>query len=467
MGEKGKGWLNSDSTSKFPTLASGNLTIAPRSPSKACTSTSYPPKVDKDLYDNSFKTNSVRNKLSMIPLRTSRTGRRLSAILLLILLGFAYTGLPITSTDAASIGPAQTQATTWISLESDYPEATFRDVEFINSSHGWVVGILYPNITRGGIILHTEDGGDTWETQLADDSQIFRQIEVVNDRTVWVTGLGRLYFTNDSGASWHTSLAGSNRLSTMSTVEFLNETHGWTATMQMLFKTTDGGQTWQNMTGWTFDDNPRDMHFLTEHEVWAIGYDGIYHSDDGAETWEKVFDKGGWSLSFPNEDEAWGVSDGYLLHMEQDHTWEELAVPGRLPSFRLRSPYCSDIQFIDDQHGWIVGDEIPVMHTPNGGSTWYQQSVPTDIGSRRMAVCFVDELHGWVVGYDGCILRTSAGGNLDMLLLSGQEDLLLIVIGTAGIAIALTIGILGLRWRRRRIRATRTGIDSKSTPEIL
>ncbi len=118
--------------------------------------------------------------MNILPLRTSRPDFKLNAVLLLILLGFAYTGLFVGSTDAATMEPAQTQTTTWISLESDYPEAKFRDVEFINSSHGWVVGILYPNITSGGIILHTEDGGDTWETQLADDTQLFMQINVVN-----------------------------------------------------------------------------------------------------------------------------------------------------------------------------------------------------------------------------------------------------------------------------------------------
>jgi photosystem II stability/assembly factor-like uncharacterized protein len=402
--------------------------------------------------------------MNILSLRTFRHDFRLKAVLLSILLGFAYAGLFIASTDAATMEPAQT--TTWISLESDYPEAKFLDVEFINSSHGWVVGILYPNITKGGIILHTENGGATWETQLADDTQLFMQINVVNERTAWVTGLGCLYFTTDSGESWEISDTYSSH-SGMSVVEFLNETHGWTATMNMLFKTTDGGQMWQNVTGWTFEDHPRNMYFLTEYDVWAIGYDGIYHSDDGAETWEQVYDKGGWSLSFPNENEAWGVSDSSLLHMNQDHTWEEMAVPGRLPSFRLRSPYCTDIMFIDDQHGWIVGTEIAVMHTQNGGSTWYQQSVPHNRGNRMMAVCFVDELHGWVVGSDGTILRTSAGNNLDALLLSGQEDLLLIAIGAAGIVIALPVGWFVLRRRKGRMNTTQTGVDSDSFPDIL
>jgi len=421
-------------------------------------------------YDSVFNKNSMRNRsrmMNLITFRTSTPSYRRSVSLILILLGFVYTSLPMASTNTATLGPAQTQTTTWASLESNYPEAKFYDVEFINSSHGWVVGILYSNTSSGGIILQTENGGDTWETQLADDSQEFYQLEIVNERTAWVTGLGCLYFTNDSGESWYISLVGSNRLSSMSMVEFLNETHGWTATMQVLFKTTDGGQTWHNVTGWTFDDNPRNMKFLSEGEVWAIGFDGIYHSEDGAETWEKVFDMGGWSLSFPNEDEGWGISDGYLFRMKQDHTWEELVVPGRLPSFRLRPPYCTDIQFIDDQHGWIVGNEIAVMYTPNGGSTWYQQSVPADRGNRMMAVCFVDELHGWVVGSDGCILRTSVGGNLDALLLSGQEDLLLILVGVLGIAVILPVGVIAFRWRKRRIQAVHAGGNSKSSPEIL
>ena len=405
--------------------------------------------------------------MNILPLKSPRVYFRLSTVLLLILLGFGYTSLFIDSVDATTTGPTQTQTTTWISLESDYPEAEFNDVKFINSSHGWVVGILYPDTFSGGIILHTENGGDTWETQIADDTQLFLQIDVVNELTAWVTGLGCLYFTNDSGASWYISLAGNSRLSGMSTVEFLNTTHGWTATSQVLYKTTDGGQIWQNVTGWTFSDNPRDMHFLTEDEVWAIGFNGIYHSEDGAETWEQVFDKGGWSLSFLNEDEAWGISDSSLFHMNQNHTWETLPVPGRVPSFRLRSPYCTDIQFIDDQNGWIVGTEIAVMHSPDGGSTWYQQTVPSHRGYRMIAVCFVDELHGWVVGTDGTILRTSTGNNLDVLLLSGQQDLLLIAIGAAGIVIVLPAGCFVLRRRKRRMNITDTDGEPESTTDLL
>ncbi len=401
-----------------------------------------------------------------LPFKSQRIYFNFGTALLAIFLVCGCTTSIVALVDAAAIESMQTQTTTWISLESDYPEVDFQDVEFINSSHGWIVGILYPNITRGGIILHTKDGGESWEATLVDDTQLFMQIDVVDEQTLWVTGLGCLYFTNDSGESWDISLVGNSRLSGMSTVEFINETHGWTATMQILYKTTDGGRTWQNVSGWTFSDNPRDMHFLTENDVWAIGFNGIYHSEDGGETWKQVLDRGGWSLSFPESNVAWGVSDSLLLHMRQDQTWETLPIPGRVPSFRLRSPYCTDIQFIDDQHGWIVGTEVAVMHTPDGGRTWYQQSVPTDRGNRMIAVCFVDEQHGWGVGSDGTILRTSTGGSLDALLLSDHQDLLLIAVGTIGVITIISLSRV-LRRRRKRNDIIQTSEDMKSTTEIL
>ena len=84
-----------------------------------------------------------------------------------------------------------------------------------------------------------------------------------------------------------------------------------------------------------------------------------------------------------------------------------------------------------------------------------------------MAVFFIDETHGWVVGSDGTILRTSTGSNLDALLLSGQQDLLIMTLGVAGIVIVLSAGWFVLRRRRRRMSVTQTGMEPESTAELL
>jgi photosystem II stability/assembly factor-like uncharacterized protein len=106
------------------------------------------------------------------------------------------------------------------------------------------------------------------------------------------------------------------------------------------------------------------------------------------------------------------------------------------------------------------------MHTPDGGSTWYQQSVPSDRGYRMMAVSFIDETHGWVVGTDGCILRTSTGDSLDALLLSDQQDLLLLTIGAVGITVAVSVTMVAIRWRRRRMHAVRREDTTGLTPDL-
>lgn len=376
----------------------------------------------------------------------------LSALFLLVLLLFPMVNAA-TNLNTVETGPRQTQSPTWINLETPYSEAIYRDVEFINASHGWVVGISNETTTTGGIILYTEDGGDSWETQLLDDNQIFRQIDIVNSDTVWVTGLGRLFFTIDAGKSWETSVV-AGALSGMSTVRFRNNTYGLTATANTLYETTDRGLTWHSIPGWPFNDSPRDIEFLNEREVWAIGYEGIYHSQDGAETWEKVVNEGGWSLTFPKKDNGWGISDGALLHMTKNSTWEKRVIPGPLPAFRLDLPYCSDIQFVNEQNGWIVGKETPVMHTSDGGVTWYEQSGANAHSSRLMAVCFIDETHGWSVGYDGCILRTSNGNNLDILLLSGEGIPYQLILGLIAVAITVPLCILTIHRKKGRISSS-------------
>ena len=382
---------------------------------------------------------------------------RLSVFLLLVLLGIPSVSA-VTNPNTIVVGPEQTQTSTWESLETDYPEATYRDVEFINASHGWVVGISNSSTSMGGIILYTEDSGNSWETQLLDDDQLFRQIEVIDSKTAWVTGLGCLFFTIDAGKSWESSSVAGG-LSTMSTVEFLNETYGLTATMRVLYRMNDSGQTWQPVVGWDVDDNPRNIQFLTERDVWAIGYNGIYHSQDGADTWEKVFEEGGWSLSLLDLNNGWAVSDDGLFHLSDNDTWEKRIVPGRLPSFRLQPPYSTDIQFIDSQNGWIVGKEIPVMHTSDGGVTWYEQTGAYGHSSRLMAVHFIDEVHGWTVGYDGCILRTSGGNNLDTILLSGEEILFPIIIGLIAVVIVVPLTVVTIHRKRRIVNESYRGLE--------
>jgi photosystem II stability/assembly factor-like uncharacterized protein len=66
-----------------------------------------------------------------------------------------------------------------------------------------------------------------------------------------------------------------------------------------------------------------------------------------------------------------------------------------------------DVVFADALHGWAVGDGT-VLRTTNGGVTWAEQPVGTDVGLN--ALSFVSPTHGWVAGDNGNVLTTTTAG---------------------------------------------------------
>ncbi|MHA1638335.1 MAG: YCF48-related protein [Candidatus Thorarchaeota archaeon] len=359
------------------------------------------------------------------------------------------------------IEPLQVSETTWHLLECDFPDAVFVDVSFLNSTHGWIAGRATSEYGSNAIVLHTEDGGNTWELQSNQSSQRISIMDVVDNKTIWINGLGSLFYTLDGGNTWNESVVvGGDR--GMSTVKFINKTLGWTSNNGLLYQTVDGGESWEPVSGFTFDDSPRMIQALTHLDIWAIGFTGIYHSTDGGMIWEKVSEVGGWALSFVSEAIGWAVADDRFAHTIDGHTWHELSIPGRslFTDLRFGIPYLSDVQFIDENNGWIVSTEIPVMYTPDGGTNWYEQSVPSEVNDRIRAVDFINQTHGWAVGWDGIIMRTRTGNDLGNQLWTGMTDPMFLFIVIVS-AIAVT-GVLVIYWFRKKRITHETKLRSPS-----
>ena len=375
-----------------------------------------------------------------------RHKRRLSLITILVILWLVVlsSSSPVYATTDTMTGQDNT---TWVASYQNYTHAIFNDVAFFNETHGWVVGMWAEGGSGNGIIMHTSDAGATWQTQLKNDTeQEYYRIEILSYDSVWVAGYSSLFHSTDGGLSWdeHSIVSG---VFLMTFVKFIDENTGWTATNTTLYKTIDGGENWTAVPGWTFNDVPRDMHFLSPTEVWAIGFFGIYHSTDSAETWTQVYDYGGWALSMQDDGEGWAVSDAHLMHTSNGTDWQIVPSPGHNPFNSLTLPYHTDILFLGE-NGWIVGREIPIMHTPDGGGTWFAQSVPSNINRRMMALDFLNETYGWAVGYNGAILKTMKGTALGTRLWNGVTDplFLAIIAAFAGVVIVSS----GLWYRRRK-----------------
>ena len=76
--------------------------------------------------------------------------------------------------------------------------STLTAVSFVDSTHGWAVG-------HWGVVLYTQDGGDTWSLQRSDlenDQPLF-SVYFKNRSEGWAVGLWSLMLhTLDGGANW-------------------------------------------------------------------------------------------------------------------------------------------------------------------------------------------------------------------------------------------------------------------------
>lgn len=66
------------------------------------------------------------------------------------------------------------------------------------------------------------------------------------------------------------------------------------------------------------------------------------------------------------------------------------------------------VDFINEKEGWACGIRGTIFHTTDGGITWEDQSLKTNLPLN--AISFSGPQVGWVVGYGGLIFNTVNGG---------------------------------------------------------
>ncbi|MEO0627089.1 MAG: YCF48-related protein, partial [Bacteroidota bacterium] len=98
-------------------------------------------------------------------------------------------------------------------------------------------------------------------------------------------------------------------------------------------------------------------------------------------------------------------------------TWDD--VPGFNPNngvFNLR-----ELQFIDEDTGFLCGDIGLVARTQNGGATWTVLETPTTESIQDIK--FLDKQVGYVCGFGSVILSTTDGGNTWTEMTADREEL--------------------------------------------
>ncbi len=266
-------------------------------------------------------------------------------------------------------------------------------VEFINAKHGWAVGGAtkpFSHSTRG-VWLETHDGGEHWRI----------------DRNLLLPALRSIKFF-DQQHGW--AVARSSALFPTGVFTTENGGQSWTALSVATAEKPDGRRTMAGAS-WLTGDFTDPLTGVLAGRTSALamvrrhGIEPARTADFGLRMFHRV--------RLTSETEGWLVGDGGLVLHTPDlgSTWQ--SPPGELPNGAAEN---FDFQALAarpsaDGSGrcWIAGSPgTRVFFTGDGGRTWQTGNTGQTLPIQDLA--FVDDWHGWAVGDLGMILATEDGG---------------------------------------------------------
>jgi len=241
-------------------------------------------------------------------------------------------------------------------------------VSFPTEKHGWACG-------RWGAVLHTSDGGNTWNQQNSGTDYTLSSIFFADPQNGWAVGdKGTIIHTQDGGKTWERQKSPVSLFLTR--LYFATPLKGWIIAEQThILSTEDGGKTWRIQ----FKDEDfilKSVSFCDPLHGWAVGeYGYIYHTEDGGATWKK---QAGYFEMSQEKDE---IKGGNFLF---------------------------DVVAVDSRTAWAVGIDGYIIRTFDGGKTWKEVAIGA---TKTQLFCIAsDKKNTILIGGKGTFLQSTDNG---------------------------------------------------------
>lgn len=267
----------------------------------------------------------------------------------------------------------------WQTTETFMPGQTLKDIFVADSNNIYAVSALYDGSAMN--IKKSTNDGETWSEQYSGyTSQNYYEIASPDSVDIFIVGNAGVLIHNDGGDEWTTVSTGTEE--NLRSIFFVNKTIGYIGgDAGTVLKTTNGGDTWTNLEA--ILDAPYsilDLHMLSESHGFVIGHGFIQVTNDGGLNWTFV--------------PGFSPSDG-------------------LYGFR-------EMQFVNNNLGYVCGDHGDMYKSVDGGLTWEIQVTGTEESIQD--VRFLDEFIGFACGFAGVALRTLDGGENWTILSADLEE---------------------------------------------
>jgi photosystem II stability/assembly factor-like uncharacterized protein len=329
----------------------------------------------------------------------------------------------------------------WENLRSSVTFYNLNKIVFANQLSGYIVG-------KGGTILKTIDGGNTWNSQISNLSAEITDIEIPNINDAYAISGGSVSKTTNGGAEWQAVNLSSTY--SLNSVKFIDQYTGFITGAYTygqfgqyhsgrLYKTTNSGITWSAVKNDNFyyfeidfiDDN---IGFLTCEP--ASGNSTVYKTTDGGLSWSPINVQGNYVLTriyFINNTTGFmggRINDQWATYAlikttNQGTDWTYVNLDAsydmEVKSIFFNNPlkgYVTTVSYPDYGRG---GD---IFETNDGGNNWTHISsnskLPTIQRQGLNSVDFINQNTGFIVGENGLILKTTTGGSVFVSQISSE-----------------------------------------------
>jgi photosystem II stability/assembly factor-like uncharacterized protein len=332
--------------------------------------------------------------------------------------------------DDDSVGGPVYQWVQWSSLTQ--VNGPLNSVSFPTLEQGWAVGV-------DGVILHSEDSGESWYLQNTDagGTPTFQQeltsVSFLDENNGWITAVnGQVLTTTDGGVHWD--------ISSWSAGAQLNSIHAKAADQVY----TVGGQAGEGVAhtydglNWTMlATYPHPLNAITSNpatttaQFWAVGDSGYFAMNGELSNTSHILGPDLNGVAAISDVDAWAVGDAgrLVFTWSAGAKWVERA--SLIPAMTLDGGTLQasevdwyDIEFTGTDYGWIAGKNGMIVRTTNGGGDWFQDTYrnhddpmrPNLNNQHIRDIEFHDTVAGWAVGDGALILRTVPIGS------SGDDD---------------------------------------------
>ncbi len=243
-------------------------------------------------------------------------------------------------------------------------------------------------------ILHTTDGGAHWTRGKVPDSvtdDISALARGADPRQIWAIGPeGMVIHSADGGDTWED--LNLHKDVTLNTVAFLDDKNGWIAgEFGTIQKTTDGGHTWQDAN--KVSGLPKYVEDVTDDEAF---HRGIPQLEEGDLYLEQIV------LSNPSDGYIVGTGGFVLATHDGGQSWQATRGDTRNTLFAVAAP--------KDHPAIAVGILGTMMHQ-NGAAWARDQDISNSVYSWLRSLSFApDASMGIITGGKGIILVSRDGG---------------------------------------------------------